>query len=622
MTLLKNNITLLFLVLSGLAFAQPPDQQMAAHYYNNGEYDKARLYYEKLYGQSPTDYNYSFYLKTLMALEDYKESEKLVKKHRKRNPRRVTYALDLASVYEATGEQERADDIYQDALKDMPLDYRSVLELGDAFKDKGKLDLALAAFEKGKKHVTSYPFGLKTAEIHGKLGHQEQMISEYLDVLGKQSRYMITVQNAMTRLLDFEEPNASTDLLRTSLLKRVQKDPDNQVYTEMLIWYFIQIRDFNAAIIQGKALDRRMKNSDGEDVMILSNMCRANHEYDVAIKGYKYVVETYPNGFHSSQARLNMMGCLYDKITTSTYTEQDLLDLEAKFEELLSPEQMGRNSITVPIMLQLAHIEAFYLHNRTKAVNILEEAISIPRISQTNLGQCKIELGDVHVMSGNVWDASLYYMQVEKTFKEDVLGHEAKFKNAKIYYYTGQFDWAQAQLNVLKASTSKLISNDAMELSLLITDNLGLDTTARPMQLFANADLLIFQNRFAEALATLDTITREYGAHALSDEILFKKYEIAHKKRDFETAVGYLSAIVTGHGDDILGDDATYLLAEIYDYQMKDKEKAKEHYKKILFDYDNSIYVAEARKRYRALGGNENEGGFTPIIINKEDVEP
>ena len=88
----------------------------------------------------------------------------------------------------------------------------------------------------------------------------------------------------------------------------------------------------------------------------------------------------------------------------------------------------------------------------------------------------------------------------EKDFKENPIGHEAKLRRAKIAYYQGDFQWAQAQLGALKASTSKLIANDAMDLSLLITDNYNLDTTEIAMKTFANADLLAYQQKYTQAI--------------------------------------------------------------------------------------------------------------------------
>ena len=111
------------------------------------------------------------------------------------------------------------------------------------------------------------------------------------------------------------------------------------------------------------------------------------------------------------------------------------------------------------------------------------------------MAECKIQYADILLLSDKIWDALLYYSQVENDFKESPIGHRAKFKRAKIAYYQGDFNWAQAQLDVLKSSTSKLISNDAMDLSLLITDNYNLDTIDKPMIQFAKGDLLCFQKK-------------------------------------------------------------------------------------------------------------------------------
>ncbi|MFT6964769.1 MAG: tetratricopeptide (TPR) repeat protein, partial [Flammeovirgaceae bacterium] len=72
-----------------------------------------------------------------------------------------------------------------------------------------------------------------------------------------------------------------------------------------------------------------------------------------------------------------------------------------------------------------------------------------------------------------------------------------------------------------------------------------------------------------------------------------------------EKAVEALTEIMTNHGDDILGDDATFLLATQYEEKLADKEKAKELYLKILTDYPGSIYIPEARKRARLLRGDK-----------------
>ena len=85
--------------------------------------------------------------------------------------------------------------------------------------------------------------------------------------------------------------------------------------------------------------------------------------------------------------------------------------------------------------------------------------------------ELKLKLADIYLYKDEVWEATLLYSQVDKSMKEEPLGHEARFKNAQLRYFIGEYEWAESQLKVLKAATSKLIANDAMTLSLVIKDN-------------------------------------------------------------------------------------------------------------------------------------------------------
>lgn len=185
---------------------------------------------------------------------------------------------------------------------------------------------------------------------------------------------------------------------------------------------------------------------------------------------------------------------------------------------------------------------AYYLNEPTNAITLLEEALKMSSVSSYNRALTKLDLGDYYLMIGEIWDFRLFYSQVDKDFKDDILGEEARYKNAKLSYFNGDFEWAQAQLNVLKASTSELIANDALKLSVFITDNLGMDTSAVPMQMFARADLLILQNRFTDAIKTLDSINVIFPQHALNDDILYTRSQLAKQQRKYTESAQYLEA--------------------------------------------------------------------------------
>jgi tetratricopeptide (TPR) repeat protein len=204
-----------------------------------------------------------------------------------------------------------------------------------------------------------------------------------------------------------------------------------------------------------------------------------------------------------------------------------------------------------------------------------------------------------------IWEASLLYSQVEKDFKYEALGDEAKFKNAMVYFYTGDFGWAKAQLDVLKGSTSKLISNDAMHLSLLISDNLAFDTSGEALKVFGKASLLVAQNQLVSALHILDSMESIFMVHNIMDEVYYLKYEIYFKQQAYVRGAESLEKIIKNHADDILADEALFNVAALYEFYLNDASKAQEKYKQLFTYYPGSVYVVEARNRYRKMRGDE-----------------
>ena len=236
-----------------------------------------------------------------------------------------------------------------------------------------------------------------------------------------------------------------------------------------------------------------------------------------------------------------------------------------------------------------------------KASDLLYDIIEMPRASKQIVSEVKLELGDLLLFAGETWDASLLYSQVEKSNKNDVVGSQAKFRNAKLSYYNDDFQWAKSQLDVLRASTSKLVANDAMELSLLISDNMEEDSTYEMLSYYAAADLMVYRNQLDSAWMLLEEIVHRNLSHNLFDEVLMQKAKIRMKQGRFEEADSLLQFIVDHYGTDILADDALFMLAELNEQQLNNPEKARQCYEKLILDYPTSLYVDRARKRYRNM---------------------
>lgn len=578
---------------------QDTDEQLAQQFYQNREFDKALDYYEKLYSKKSAEQFYTPYLNCLLQLKDFKKAEKIVKKQIKQNPDMPDYIVDLGAVYDREGDLEKAKATWEDAVKTIKYD-EQVFAVANSFLAIKQYDLAISAYLRGRKiSRNNYPYSFELADVYSAKGDKMAMINEYLDVLEKQDSYILTVQGALQTSFGNDADSQQNQVLKTELLKRINQNPDKTILSELLIWMQMQQKDFDGAFIQAKALDKR-KKEDGGRMMELGKLAADNESYNAAEKAYQYVISKgIANGLYVT-ARMELLSVSFQKIISKgTYTKLDLTTLENNYQTTIN--ELGKTPATAPLFKNMAHLKAFYLHKSDEAIQLLEEAINLPMLEDHQLAEFKLELGDVLLMTGDIWEASLRYSQVEKAFKYDAVGQEAKFRNAKISYYTGDFKWAQAQLNVLKGATSKLISNDAMELSLLISDALAIDTVEAPLVHYANADLLAFQNKDSLAIVTLDSIATLFPNHALADEVLYKKAGIALKRSDYKQAAVFLENIVNNYSYDILGDDALFKLAELNEIQFKNLDKAKELYQQLMEKYPGSLYVVEARKRFRQL---------------------
>ena len=597
-------LLLVFMLISSFAVAQQSEQQLAYQYYVNGEYTKAITIYEELNEVRFSIAYYIPYFASLLNTEDYKSAEKLAKKVAKIYPRSLNYQLEIGIAQEKSGNKKRANRTFSKVYEALDGQQSQAINLANTFRRYEMYEQALNVYLLAEKGNDKSNFGTQKAQLYAHLGKVDLMIAEYLNELKRNPRQKQTVMAQVQRFLNNDgiKSERNYQLVKKQLLPFVRSEQERSDFSEMLIWLFMQNAQYEMALRQAKALDKRT-NADGEGVYDLGESFLDKKEYELAVKAYDHVLEKGKNNFLFVNANINKLYAL----TKSLSEQQKQVDvLDEVYQQVIA--DLGENRNTVLLLSNYAHFKAFYLHDLVAAEQILTNAMAIPQIEKTDLAECKLEYADVMLLIGNIWESLLYYSQVEKDFKENPIGHEAKLRRAKIAYYQGDFDWAQAQLGTLKASTSKLIANDALDLSLLIIDNLNLDTSTIAMQTFASADLLFYQQKYEAAIVKYDSVLTAFPGHTLSDEIYMQKAEIYKQLNNTEMVVKMYEKITTDWDYDILADDALYQLAKLYDTTLKDKAKAMELYEKILLEHNSSIFVAEARKRFRSLrGDNLNE---------------
>ena len=601
----------LFSLLVVTAWAQKnSDIQLANEYYTQGDYDKALMLYDNLsknYENIPLIHNNYFFL--LLEQGQYENAEKYIKRLAKKFPNNLYYRLDQGLVLKERGDEAKADQYFKNIIQEIRKDVYRTRITADYFVNKQLPNYAVEMFSAGRKALNNpYSYSLEMANIYRILNEKDQMVEEYLNYVSQNPSNLNYVKNTLQNLL--AKPG-ELESLENLLYDKIQEDPNSEIYGELLIWVNLQQKNFYGAFLQARAIDRRLK-SEGSRSISIGLIALDNNDYDNAIKIFAYVIREYPSSYNYLLAKMYLIRS-YEKRVRNTYPidKREIRNLINDYNIFINELGVTRN--TLEALRNKALLHAFYLDEKDSAKIILQEIINTPRANADIKAKSKLDLGDIYLLTEEPWESTLLYSQVEKSHKEESLGYEAKLRNAKLSYYKGEFQLAQEHLDILKEATTREIANDAMALSILIKDNIALDSSESAMREYATIDRMLFQNKIEEALQAINKMKETYPDHSLTDELLWLEADIQKKLGKFDTAVVLLQKIVEEYDYDILSDDAFFMVGEIYDKHLDQPDKAMEVYRDLLKLYPGSVYVAEARKRFRQLRGDFQQPGHNVV---------
>ena len=566
--------------------------------YNGKNYSEAVLIYERLYKKKSSRV-YNSYLDCLIKLSKIDSAIKLVKNYYKRFGKNPSILIDLGELYILQGNEDLAKSEFEKVIDEIQKKPNFIASSASKFYNKNMYDFALKAYKLAREKNPYKNYSFQISNIYSQMGQIENMYKELLELLITSPSYLQTCKVRLGRTINDNPNNENNILLKKNIIRKIQKN-ENEELNDLLVWIYLQEKNFSDALSRLISLDKRFEFYDHK-IFELGEIAKSNNELKIAEEAFNYLSKNKQYGIYYEESIIKLINIKYEKFKKSTIkTNHEIKEIISEYEKIIN--LLGQNNETIMTIIDMSHIISFYENDKSKAKKILLPLIENKNISNQNIAYVKLKLGDILLSEGDKWDAILFYSQVEKEFKNDIIGQEAKLKKIKVDYYNGDFNWAQAQLDVLKKSTSKLVSNNSIELSLLITDNLNLDTTTIALEMFAKADLLIYQNNFEEAINLFNQIELKFPDHSLIDEILFKKASINIEVKKFKEALLFLDEICERYGiNSIFYDDALFKQGDILETIYMDGEKAKAKYEKILLEQPGSIFLAEARKRYRKL---------------------
>ena len=591
---MKKILLLTVLLFSLVAFSQ--NEQLAQNYFDRGEFEKAMVSYEDLLKSQPGNGTYFQKLvECYQQLQQFDKAEKAIQERFDKYKQSILL-VELGYNYQLQKDEIKAKKYYDQALDKIQKNANEVYGIAYSFEKKALVDYALQAYQTAFELDPKLNFNFQMALLYGQKGNTDMMIEKFLTESFNNPQNLPMIQNQLSRFMTEDGDEKFNETLRKALVLKTQKNQD-LFWNDYLSWFYVQQKEYGKAFIQQKAIYKRNPESFS-NIVDLAQMAIDDNDQLAAKEILTFVLDNTQNLDVLIQANSYLMEMKISHALEKEYPAiNDELDLLIK--------QFGVSPYSLSLLKLQANFSAFHLNNPEKAKTILKNAMEMP-LNRYQMAEVKMELADILLFEEKFNQALIYYSQIESDMNGDVVGQEANLKTAKTSYFKTDFEWASHQLKVLKSATSQLIANDAMDLFLLISDNTVEDSTQVALKKFARADFLLYKNKNQEAMLQFQTILKEHKGEEIEAVTLLRIGKIYEKLGNFNAALEQYKLIIDKHKEGIFVDEALYFAAEIYNFQLKEVEKAKPLYEEIIFKHEDSIYFVEARKKYRQLRGDTN----------------
>lgn len=578
------------------------DEQSARNYFESREYQKAETYLKRLFPTNPSKF-YTMTFKTYLSLKNYEDAISICQVALKQDKQNIGYRYDLGFMFfklndSAQGRKEWNKTI--DLVKENLDRSHQLIELFRSNRNWTYLERLILTISPASRLSQNLQEILMDAYLaQKKYNEAVSLIVKSIDE--DEVNYM----NSLMRIQSFIDEKDLMAVVQKKVYGKYSENQNSEKWLQMAMWVSQITKDYEEAILISKAYDKRNQGNGGF-VLSASDIAYNEGEIDAAITGYHYLTTILAN---NSMAKLGFEKEIKSYVTKLERSLKNDSNLVGRIEELMQVyfSKYSMDFTTAEIQILKADLSVRYLNNLEEGIAILKRLSEFAQLQNQMRSRARLNLADYKLMAGDIWEASLIYGQVDKEEMDSPLGEEARFKNSKIFYYNGDFELAADLLSILKSSTTELLANDALYLSVFIQDNLDNDTFQAALREISKAELYFCQNKSDIALNILKDIKFKFPNSNLIDDVLMIEATEASRSRNFEKAASLYRELEEKYPSSILSDKAVYEWAKIEEIYLKNQPKAMDGYFKILTKYKDSVYTTEARRRFRKLRGEKEE---------------
>ncbi len=575
---------------------------LALQYMRNREWEKAEIVLQELLQKREDRVFVQYYLQVLAEQRKAKEIDKVASKYRRLIKTQPDLLVDIGNAYRTCGELKKAEKIYQESINEALSDRNKTTTIANRFISLREFDKAEKIYLEAQKKNLGYSFDQELAYLYYLMRNHEKMIDIYLNLLVQSDAFLQMVQNRLNNAIYTDTDKSLLDLLENRLLVKIQEYPNREVFSELLLWNYLQSNNFAKAYIQARALDLRKKQV-GERLLPLATSALEANDYQTSLKALDDIIATGEQNPFYFEAYVRKMDVLHQRIKNridfSPESTAQTLDF---FQQAIN--RFGISVATFDMVLKYTELLTHIAGKTNEAMSLLDRLDALRGLNSQQKTQIEMQRADIYLTSDKLWDAALIYAKIERQQKDTPLGSEAKFRKAKIAFYQHEFEWAKSQIDILKASTSKLIANDAIELSIHLYEAWSeIDSTQKELKTFATAMLRFDQQRFDECLNYLDTLTRAANSYLVVEAVNLKA-KILIDRAKYADAVELLTSTISKYSYETNIDRSIYLAGSLMLEKLAKTREGIDLLTRLLKNHPSSIYVIEARQKiqqYRNL---------------------
>ena len=585
--------------------------QLAQSYEQANQSGKAESIYRELTNAQPWNYIYFESLnRALVSQKKYTESIILLNNKIQQTPTDFNLYGLLGSTYFIMDQSEKAFESWEKGVAINPTSIVGYRVIANYALQNRAFEKAIDLLKRGQKYSEDPTIlSIELANIYAVNMKFKEAAIEFCNLI---IQHPEQVQVAKARMNTYLKGHGAIEQSVEAINEFIDSKPQIEFY-DLLTFIYQSAGNFKDAFENVIKTEEKFK-SNGTQIFVFAQDAYRSRQYDWAANSYNYIIQNYKSSPYFTTARIGYARTLEASLDQKFIQQTDSWKPHSKPIALFTDEykkivtaynefakEYPDNAIKIEALFRTAEIYRNRILNYPDADSIYYLITQISPMSNYYV-EANISRGRLAIFKGDLQSAQNFFKIAatsQRIEPKDLAN--INFHLARIEFWKGNFTGSVTLLNEVSNNLSTDFANDALELAALI------NTTKKDslnLLLYANADMLSVQNKYKEAGIEFKTLSDNANLFIINDFAKNKFAEMLIAENDFPTAVKVLENGIENQKSAIFVEKSIFLLAQCYQFGIKDLQKAAATYQKILETFPNSLYFDRAREALKGLSTN------------------